>query len=328
MSQFNRDEIETKNFAQLPRSFEEAVTMVKDFALAEIQKETEQKQLYYHNCDHAYAVKKRADIIFKAIEPFGIQAMNGQISLTRIKHLIDICAIAHDMVQEFVPNTKLHTARKREPGVSEAATISKLISHIESLNIKSSDRKANNQIIFTDLDLQIIREAIKATICLYDCGDNSIYQPSLYCNGKKILLPARIIALADIGSLGIDGIEAYLREGSLIFLEENPDTIEIILNDEYNNQPKLYENLRQRLLQRARFQVNFARGRENRFMREVEGLPVEAMSVLRNKVFKYLNKGTIKKIELITPTQDNTMLEKLIEFFELKKIIRYALNSY
>ena len=317
MNQLNRDDIETKNLAQQPRSFEEAVTMVKDFALGEIQKETEQKQLYYHTCAHAYAVQKRADIIFKAIEPFSEEAIKSQKSLIRLKHLIDICAIAHDMVQEFLPNTELNTARKRETGASEAATISKLINYIKSLKTKS-----NNHILFTDSDLQIIREGIQATICLYDCEDSSIYQPYLYSTSKKILLPARIIALADIGSLGIDGIESYFQEGGLIFLEENPDTIPIILNEEYNHQTELYENLRQRLLKRARFQVDFARGREARFMREVEGLPVGAISVLRNKVFKHLNKDTIKKIESITPTQDNTILEKLIEFFELKKLIR------
>ena len=329
MSQPDPDNIKTKNLTQLPRSFEEAVTMVKDFALAEIQKETEQKQLYYHNCAHAYAVAQRADIIFQAIEPF--EREGNQISLTRIKYLIDICAIAHDMVQEFLPHTKLNTSRKREPGVSEAATISKLMNYIESLKIiKSgdqakpgafSDRNTDSSQLFTDSDLQIIRETIEATICLYDCKDNSIYQPYLYSTGKKILLPARIIALADIGSLGIEGIEAYFHEGSLIFLEDNPDTIPIIFNDEYNNQPELYENLRQRLLQRAKFQVDFARGRAARFMSEVEGLPVGAISILKNKVFKYLNTDTINKIESITPTKDDTTLKKLIEFFELKKLI-------
>ncbi len=324
MIKSDRDNIKTENLAQLPDSFEAAVTMVKNFALLEIQRESEQKQLYYHSCDHAYAVQQRADIIFQAIKPF--EKETSQTSLTRIKHLIDICAIAHDMVQQFLPNTKLNSSRKREPGVSEAATISKLLNYIESLKVKSSNQKSNNSILFTDSDLQIIREAIEATICLYDCGDNSIYQPYLYRTNQKISLPARIIALADLGSLGIEGIEAYVQEGSLIFLEENPDLISIILNEEYNNKPELSENLRQRLLKRARFQVDFARGREARFMREVEGLPVGAISVLRNKVFKFLTKDTIKKIESITPTIDDTILEELIEFFNLKKLIRSSMN--
>ena len=316
--------MKNENLAQLPDSFQEAVAMVKNFALLEIQRESKEKQLYYHNCEHAYAVQQRADIIFKALEPFA-KATNPT-SLTRIKHLIDICAIAHDMVQEFLPDNPLHTPRKRKPGASEAATISKLIDYIERLKKTSNNQKSNDNILFNDSDLQIIEEAIKATICLYDFEDNSIYQPYLYSTDKKISLPARIIALADIGSLGIEGIEAYFKEGSLIFLEENPDIIPIILNKEYNNQPELSENSRQRLLQRARFQVDFARGREARFPREVEGLPGGAISVLKNKVFKFLNQDTIKKIESITPTTDNTTLEELIEFFALKKLIKSSFN--
>ena len=308
-----------ENFAQLPGSFAEAVTMVKNFALLEIQRESQQKQLYYHNCAHAYAVQQRAEIIFQAIQPF--EPKTNQTSLVRIKHLIDLCALSHDMVQEFLPNTKLYTPRKRHPGVSETATISKLINYIESLKLKSINPRVNNPIFFTDLDLQIIRESIAATICLYDCEDNSIYQPYLYSTGKQISLPARIIALADLGSLGIEGIEAYLQEGSLIFLEENPDIVPIILNEDYKERSELSENLRQRLLQRARFQLNFARGREARFMREVEGLPVGAIPILRNKVFKYLNKDTIATIESITPTKDDTRLEKLVDFFDLKKLV-------
>ena len=310
-----------ENFAQLPGSFEEVVTMVKNFALLEIQRESQQKQLYYHNCAHASAVQKRAEIIFKAIAPFEKEAFQSPTSLTRTQHLLDLCAIAHDMVQEFLPNHELYASRKREAGASESATISKLVNYIESLNLKSNHHNASNNPLFTDSDLQIIREAIEATICLYDSEDNSLYQPSLYSTKKKISLPARIIALADLGSLGIEGIEAYCQEGSLIFLEENPDIISLILNEEYNNHPKLAENLRQRLLQRARFQVDLARGREARFMREVEGLPVAAISILSDKIFKYLNKHTIKQIESITPTTDDTILEKLIDFFDLKKLV-------
>lgn len=219
------------------------------------------------------------------------------------------------MVQEFLPNTEVHTSRKRQPGVSEAATIVKLIEYIELINSK------NNNVIFTDSDIKIIRESITATICLYDIEDNSIYQPYLYSTNKEILLSARIMALADIGSLGIEGINAYFQEGNLIFLEENPDIVPIIAAQEYLKQPELAESLRQRLLQRARFQVNFAKGREARFLREVSGLPPGAISILRNEVFKFLNHETISTIESMTPTSDNTELTKLIDFFALKKLI-------
>lgn len=323
MSQFNDNNNKNENLTQFAGSFEEAAAMVRNFALVEIQKESERKQLYYHSCDHAYAVRQRADIIFKAIAPF--IAEESPIPLNRLKHLIDICAISHDMVQEFLPNTELNSSRKREPGVSEAATIAKLINYIKNLKLKEKNQ-ANNNAIFTDLDLQIIKESIGATICLYDNQDNSIYQPYLYATDQKISLAPRIIALADIGSLGIEGIEAYFQEGSLIFLEENTDVIPWIFNQEYKTQPELSENLRQRLLKRAKFQVNFAKGRKARFRQEVAGLPRDVISVLETKVFKFLNQDTITQIELITPTADETLIEELIEFFELNKLIKSVFN--
>ena len=318
MSQLNSDNLKTENLTRLAGSFEEAVTMVKDFALLEIQKQSKQKKLYYHTSAHAYAVQKRARIIFQAIEPF--VTTTSKTSLTRLKHLIDICAISHDMVQEFIPGTDSNTFRRRKPGISEAATISKLINYIKSIKIKSINQEKTN-IFFTDSDLQIIQESIEATICLYDFADNSMYQPALYSTNKKVSLPAHIIALADLGSLGIEGIEAYAQEGNLIFLEENPDIISIILNKEYISQPELAKKLKHRLLKKAKFQVNFARGREARFMREVRGLPVEAISILRNEVFRFLNKDTIKKIESIIPHTDDTKLEELIDFFDLPRLI-------
>lgn len=326
MSQFNRDNIKTENLTRLAGSFEEAVTMVKNFALLEIQKDSKQKKLYYHNCAHAYAVHKRANIIFQAIE-FLIPTTIST-SLTRLKHLIDICAISHDMVQEFLPNTDSNTFRRRKPGISERATTSKLINYIESIKIQSINQEEDYHRFLTNSDLQIIKESIEATICLYDFEDNSIYQPYLYSNDEKISLPARILALADLGSLGIEGIEAYYQEGSLIFLEENPDIIPIILNKEYINHPEVSKKLKHRLLKKAKFQVDFAKGREARFPREVEGLPMEGITILRNEVFKFLNEDTIKQIESITPKTDSTRLEDLIDFFDLPRIIEecYDLN--
>ncbi len=244
----------------------------------------------------------------------------------RAKYLIDICAASHDMVQDFLPLKSPQTARQRESGVSENATIDKLIDFIKELNKKYKTQNPEFPALFTEADLQIIRKSISATICLLDTNDNSIYQPDLYNSEQKITLPARIIALADIGGLGIDGIPAYFQEGSLILLEENLDIVPLVeefVADKENksNNKEVYENLRQRLLKRAKFQISFAKGRYARLNKELEGLPIEVVSALKQKVFKYLNEETIQEIEALTPIAASTSLEKLIEFFELYKYI-------
>ena len=311
----------SKNSKSIPNNFEEAVLMIQEFALAQIKTEAENKQLYFHNNAHAQAVKRRAEIIFNAIEPFWDKICHESALLDskRAKYLIDICAATHDMVQEFLPLTSPQTARQRESGVSETATIKKLIDYIKQLNQRFVAKNPELPSLFTQADLEIIRKTISATICLFDTNDNSIYQPDLYNSERQIILSARIIALADIGGLGIDGIPAFFQEGSLILLEENPDVIPLV--KEFLAKKEINEKFRQRLLKRAKFQIGFAKGRYARLNRELEGLPEEVVSVLKQKVFKYLNKQTIQKIEALTPTADDTSLEKLIEFFELDKYI-------
>ncbi|MBV6624842.1 MAG: hypothetical protein KI793_18265 [Rivularia sp. (in: Bacteria)] len=311
-----------------PKNFEQAISIITKFAFAEVKREAAKKQLYFHNHAHAEAVQRRAEVIFYAIEPFWnkICHQSDTSDSKRAKYLIDVCAASHDMVQEFLPLQSPQTARQRESGVSENATINKLLDFIKHLNKKFALENPELPPLFTQSDLEIIRKSISATICYFDTNDNSIYQPDLYNSEEQIVLNARIIALADIGGLGIDGIPAYFQEGSLILLEENPDIIPLIQKflaekDNSSNNKEVYENLRERLLKRAKFQISFAKGRLARLNRELEGLPEEVVLVLKEKVFKHLNEQTIEKIEALTPTAADTNLAKLIEFFELDKYI-------
>lgn len=346
MSQFAQDTQQPKqplqsNSAQPPGSFAEAIEIVKDFALLEFGKEAVQKQLYYHTVAHVKGVQCRADRIYQAIKPYLEASLDRETAsgyLTRMQLLIDLCAIAHDLVQEFTPPVQPHTSRIRQSGISEAATIAKLIDYIQSLNKRLLEQNPNSSACFTDLDLQIITEAIEATICLYAPLDQSIYQPNLYDRDKNLSPVARIIAMADIGALGMDGIDSYNQEGSLLFLEENPDVIPIILNQENHyvdadstlpagDGQDLFESLRQRLLKRARFQINFAKARVARLSRELEGFPSDAIAVLTNEVFRYLNQETLQKLESSTPTADDTTLHELLGFFELEKYAMSTLSS-
>ena len=319
----------TNNSAELPRTFAEAVTKVKNFALEEFDKEIAQKQLYYHTREHVNGVQRRAQMIFQVLCPDWEASQEGDAAsdyLTRMKLLINLCAASHDMIQVFIPQTQPHTSRRREPGVSETATIDRLINYIKQQNQWLQKYDSESPALFTDLELHMIGEAIEVTISAFDPSDRAIYQPALYNPNKNLSLVARIIALADIGALGIEGVEVYNWEGSLHLLEDNPDIIPLILNRDIQNldstNPELYENLRQRLLRRTRFQVNFAKSRVARYVREVQGLPAEAIPVLTNDVFKYLNQETIRQIELITPTDEDTSLNELIEFFALDNYIK------
>ena len=305
-----------------PNSFSETVQLVEKYALKEIKQETEAKQLYYHTVNHAIAVKRRANTIFQAVRPY-LETNSNILELNRIAELINLVAVAHDLVQEIIPATKANTSRKRPAGVSEFATIDKLIQYINNLNQTLLQYNIDNAIKFSDSDIQIITESIAATICELDplaATSGSIYQPYLYRSSSKISWVANIIALADLGTLGMEGAKTYLHEGILIFLEENPDLVELITNNNSvniisTNGDRYRDLIKKRLLKMNRFMVNLARDRQRRFQQEITVFPEAAQNILQHQVFVYLNNNTINQVKQLIPTDEQTNLTELLAFF-------------
>lgn len=329
--------------AKIPNTFAETVRLVERYVLKQIECETANKQLYYHTITHALAVKRRANFIFRTLEPVLIEEITTLDSI-RTQNLLDLCAIAHDMVQNFVESSQLHTSRKRPVGVSERKTIEKLIDYIQDLDRKLLAGKVPDAARFTSNDLEIIQEAIVATICErdplagktnYSFSEYSIYQPYLYNLSENSSVVAQIIALADLGTLGIDGIEPYLKEGVLILLEENPDIAGLIINRDSSTVPhhqqtepaidrrsnstdELERVTKTRLLGMTRFMVDLAKERYSRFPREIAGFSDRAQDILRHRVFQHLTLENIRKIERLTPTKEDTSLSELLNFFSEK----------
>ena len=313
---------------ELPTTFAQTIARVKTFVLQEFDREIATKQLYYHTREHIKNVQHRANVIFQAIYPSWKASLEDKTSsdyLARMHLLLELCAVAHDMVQVFIPQTQPHTSRRREVGVSETLTIHKLLDYIQGLNQQLQKHHIDESAQLTEADLSILQEAIATTICTYDPSEQAIYQPALYDSNKPISPVARILAIADIGALGLEGIVSYNQEGSRLFLEENPDIISILLDHKIealaSDNLELYENIRQRLLKRARFQVNFAKSRLTRCVRELEDLPGESTRILTRELFQYLNSKTIQELELTTPTDEDTPLEALVAFFKLDEYI-------
>ena len=305
----------------LPTTIAQSVAQIKIFALQEFDREIADKQLYYHTRDHVSNVVRRTNQIFQIVSPDWKVASD---ELSQMELLLDLCAVAHDMVQIFVPQIEAHTSRQRMPGTSEMATIERLLEYINGLNQQLEKYAPDSPARLTDEDITIIRDAIAATICAYDPTEQAIYQPDLYDQNKSLSPVARILALADIGALGIDGVKVYNQEGSLLVLEENLDLIPLVLNGTIytlDSDMELYHNIHKRLLKRCRFQVNFAKSRLARFEREVADFSPNAISKLRSQVFKYLNTSTIEEIEAITPTDENASLEEILQFFEFEQYI-------
>lgn len=298
---------------------------VEQAALRRLAEETVRKKLYYHTEDHIRNVQRRSHQIFAAIAPALVQeAYPEPIDLSRMELMLNLCAVAHDMVQIFEPCGQ-HMPRRRKAGVSEIATIDQLVQYIHDLNQAIEQQSSDSPARLTSRDIAVIREAISATICAYDPEEQAIYQPLLYASDLYPTIVTRILALADLGALGMDGIEVYNQEGSLLFLEENPDVIALLCDgtiqqlEETN--PTLAENVRQRMLKRCCFQVNFAQSRLARFEQELQGFPDAAIPVLTNQTFQYMTPAIVHQVETATPTAEDTSLKELLTFFQFDRYL-------
>lgn len=320
--------------------FVTAMQALEAFATQAVVQETRTKQLWYHTLDHARTVKRRAQLIFEQVEPYWGQASRqgaasplDAIAPERALYLLGASAMAHDMVQEFLPYAAPHGPRRREIGTSESATIERLLHYIaqglvSQPGLALSAAAGPTEPSLLPQDCQILAQAIEATICCYHAETGAFYQPLLYDAHLPLSLVARMVALADLGGLGIDGPEVYIQEGRQVFLEENLDVLGILgapgaLDAALSPIPDgvsrdwLWENLRQRLLRQARLQVQFARERLNRCDRELQGLPLGAIPAVRQRVFGYLNATTLQHLEAITPVAEETSLDVLLVFFGL-----------
>ena len=322
-----------KDGDKTPSSFTETVQLVEEYVKVEIIKETETKQLYYHTLDHAVAVKRRAKHIFQAVKSVLFQHYSDP-ELTRLENLTSLCGLAHDMVQLFDSSRSPNQPRRRHAGVSENATSKKLLKYIQSLNQKLATNISDPTILFSDRDQQIIQDAIAATVCQIDpqaerfdqFSTISIHQPYLYDSQPKISVVGNIIALADLGTLGMEGVDNFIKDGILVFLEDNLEFKELILNcntqkyispDFQNNRSR--SQLKSRLLAMSRFMVKLAYDRQARFELEIAQFSLPARKILRDQVFIYLNQENIAKIDALIPTQENVELIKLMDFFCLNK---------
>lgn len=307
-----------------PQCFRDSVELMMGYVRHEMSRETTDKLLYFHNFSHVDAVRRRAEIIFDAVRPYWqaeLNQLHDPLDLERMRDLLRLAALAHDLVQDFLP-VEPWSARRREKGVSEHKTVDQLLAVIAELNADLAEQQPHNpDIQFSETDCDILREAISATICDFDPSDRAIFQPYLYTDQEKSNI-AIILALADIGALAVEGIEAFRQEGREIFLEENLDFVPLVLHpqelEQYPHETRL--DLRQHLLGRAQFQIGFATGRINRLDTEIRDLPAQALATLKHDVFAYANQSTIDKLVATTPTDDDTSLEELLDYFSFDRI--------
>ena len=213
-------------------------------------------RLQYHDTVHTYGVRERAVAIALAI---GLP--DREVVLT------DIAAAFHDTVQAWHPVDKGNgiIIRQRHAGQNEVTSAQ------EAVNAMSGPFAP-----FTFLceEYGIVASAIIATIPAWSVEHGTVIQPFLTPCSHPV---ARAVALADIGSPGMDSA-GFAKDAPALFAEEQLDVIATLAKADRADDidEATQEQYRSRYINWLKSQHGFACGRRALLGKELEGLSADA----------------------------------------------------
>lgn len=241
-----------------------ACTHARDLISARFEHaENSEDNLAFHNVEHTDGVVRRTELILRTIR----NSVPDAVSVKDIA-LGKVAAAFHDVVQEWDEDrTEDSVKRRRRTGSNEITSATEAVVFLEKMN------KEFGQDIFSKDDLGIITDAIGATVPDYNAEEKTVVQPNIT---ERSSIVARALALADLGTAGMDGADAFVREGNTLFREENLDIARAMKQSQsITSQEK--DRYRKRMLEWSVSQEIFARGRRNLFDKELQKIPFEAV---------------------------------------------------
>lgn len=264
--------------------------------------------LAFHNTQHTKGVIERTKKI--------LEAMGATDRLVRLGEFI---AANHDTVQEYEITVDANSGVKKRSRFIE----------------KNEDASADEAIafmrtypsIFDEEDMETVREAIQATIPGFDMGKRTVIQPNLLESidaatvQERLMTSAselvtRALALADLGTAGMEEPDSFVHDGDAIFREENIDVLEALQHLQSLSDVQK-ETFMKRMLDWTTNQIAFAQGREASLDKELEGLPEDMERSVR-KLFTHFDAN-------IQRAQSKVDRRKLMTFEELVRDFGYEI---
>jgi hypothetical protein len=195
--------------------------------------------LPFHGLDHTRGVVQRAVRL--------AQAMGATDSDT---DLAGIAAAFHDTVQNWEEVTRPDGAvlRRRFAGHNEQASADEAVRWMQRVGG------------FSASDLQLVTDAILATVPGWNVEYRTVVQPNLHPDSPVVV---RAVALADLATAGMEG-DAFVHEGDPLFREEQLDIARAVRAAQTRADISLQvqEAYRTRMLQWTTSQTTFASGRK------------------------------------------------------------------
>ncbi len=273
----------------------------------------EKNRLAFHNTKHTKDVIRRFDAIIDAVKQ-----SDPALYDKRTHDVGRFAAAHHDTVQnwEAVPTTNelpngeifIKIIRKRFGGANEKESTDGALAIMDEINEEVGSE------IFTEEDRAIVGGGHEATVPGFNPEKGTVIQPNL---NEQSSLITRAIALADLGTAGMDGPEHFLPEGDALFREENIDIEEAVKHPETIS-PQQKEFFRERMLGWSAFQEKFAAGRSALLEEELQPLP-EASRAVIEKLFDKFN-------DSIQAAHAQAEQRKTLTFEELAIAMGYTLG--
>jgi hypothetical protein len=224
-----------------------------------------ENQLAFHGIAHTESVVRRTEIILRAL-----QRTTAHMVTERDILVGTAAATFHDIVQQWDEEQKDGKIKMvRRSGKNEADSADEGIRLVQGLAEECGMKS------FSDEECLVFREAILGTVAEF--RDGQVIQSNITDRSGYI---AKALALADLGTVGMDGARDFIAEGNALFREENLDVMRTAKNlIESSDEDR--ESYRQRMLGWTNFQISFAMSRKNLFEIEIQGLTDSSRTALR-----------------------------------------------
>ncbi|MBS3903247.1 MAG: hypothetical protein KGZ30_02610 [Anaplasmataceae bacterium] len=303
-------------FEEFKTKVEEGIAYARDLVRRRFEESLEgEKNLEFHGEDHSVGVVNRIEKILNKVREVAPDLISERdVQLGRYAggfHDVDQFYQRKEIKSE-AEGVDDKAVRQRQVRANEEISAYEALQYADSLN-KEEDRE-----IFFKEDFDVIREAILATIPGFDPENKTVIQPNLKEDSPLVV---RALALADLGTAGIDGGEAFVKEGAALFREENldiKDALEAVAKGEETISEAQKEAFRSRIIGWLKFQPSFAEGRKALLDHELGNLPDEVKEVLKEEVFSKFDESIEASREFAEKAEQLTF-EELLEAVGYKR---------
>jgi hypothetical protein len=191
--------------------------------------------------------------------------------------LAKLAAAFHDIIQDWKSLKVLDRGIEKEIRIRyEPGVIENEVKSADEAELFMRLYNRNQQLeIFSENDIELVRECIEATLAVYDLKRKTYNRPNITSTTSPV---ARIVAFADLHKTLLDPAGSF-NDGDKFFHETNID-MELAFHKKITLDEVHKKFFKRRVVEWAENQASFVTGRAEEIVRELEGAPDELKSII------------------------------------------------